>query len=74
MDGCGIYHIIFQIITPMLKTSIATVAIVTFLKYQTLCNEIDTLNYRYAAQKKLHYEESGEYISRTNVILNQQEI
>ena len=31
MDGCGIYRIIFQIITPMLKSSIATVAIMTFL-------------------------------------------
>ena len=31
MDGCGIYRIIFQIITPMLKTSIATVSIMTFL-------------------------------------------
>lgn len=31
MDGCGIYRIIFRIITPMLKSSIATVAIMTFL-------------------------------------------
>lgn len=31
MDGCGIYRIIFEIITPMLKSSIATVAIMTFL-------------------------------------------
>lgn len=31
MDGCGIYQIVFQIITPMLKPSIATVAIMTFL-------------------------------------------
>lgn len=31
MDGCGIYRIIFQIITPMLKSSIATVSIMTFL-------------------------------------------
>lgn len=31
MDGCGIYRIIFQIITPMLKSSIVTVAIMTFL-------------------------------------------
>lgn len=31
MDGCSIYRIIFQIITPMLKSSIATVAIMTFL-------------------------------------------
>ncbi len=31
MDGCGIYRIIFQIITPLLKSSIATVAIMTFL-------------------------------------------
>ena len=31
MDGCGIYRIIFQIITLMLKSSIATVAIMTFL-------------------------------------------
>ena len=31
MDGCGIYRILFQIITPMLKSSIATVAIMTFL-------------------------------------------
>lgn len=31
MDGCGIYRIVFQIITPMLKSSIATVAIMTFL-------------------------------------------
>lgn len=31
MDGCGIYRIIFQIITPLLKSSIVTVAIMTFL-------------------------------------------
>lgn len=31
MDGCGIYRIIFQIITPLLKSSITTVAIMTFL-------------------------------------------
>lgn len=31
MDGCGIYRIIFQIITPILKPSIATVSIMTFL-------------------------------------------
>lgn len=31
MDGCGIYRIIFQIVTPMLKPSIATVSIMTFL-------------------------------------------
>lgn len=31
MDGCGIYRIVFQIITPLLKSSIATVAIMTFL-------------------------------------------
>ena len=31
MDGCGIYRILFQIITPMLKSSNATVAIMTFL-------------------------------------------
>jgi len=31
MDGCGIYRIIFQIITPLLKSSIATVSIMTFL-------------------------------------------
>lgn len=31
MDGCGIYRILFQIITPLLKPSIATVAIMTFL-------------------------------------------
>ena len=31
MDGCGIYRIIFRIITPMLKPSIATVAIMAFL-------------------------------------------
>ena len=31
MDGCGIYRIIFQIVTPLLKSSIATVAIMTFL-------------------------------------------
>lgn len=31
MDGCGIYRIIFQIIAPILKPSIATVAIMTFL-------------------------------------------
>ena len=31
MDGCGIYRIIFQIVTPLLKASIATVAIMTFL-------------------------------------------
>ena len=31
MDGCGIFRIIFQVVTPMLKSSIATVAIMTFL-------------------------------------------
>lgn len=31
MDGCGIYRIVFQIITPLLKPSIATVCIMTFL-------------------------------------------
>lgn len=31
MDGCGIYRIVFRIVTPMLKPSIATVAIMTFL-------------------------------------------
>ncbi len=31
MDGCGIYRIVFQILTPLLKPSIATVAIMTFL-------------------------------------------
>ena len=31
MDGCGIYRILFRIITPLLKPSIATVAIMTFL-------------------------------------------
>lgn len=31
MDGCGIYRVLFQIITPMLKPSLATVAIMTFL-------------------------------------------
>ena len=31
MDGCGIYRIVFRIITPMKKSSIATVSIMTFL-------------------------------------------
>lgn len=31
MDGCGIYRIVFQIVMPLLKPSIATVAIMTFL-------------------------------------------
>lgn len=31
MDGCGIYRIVFQIIMPLLKPSIATVSIMTFL-------------------------------------------
>lgn len=31
IDGCGIYRIVFQIVTPMLKPSIATVSIMTFL-------------------------------------------
>ncbi len=31
MDGCGIYRIIFQVITPLLKSSIVTVSIMTFL-------------------------------------------
>lgn len=31
MDGCGIYRIVFQIITPLMKSSIVTVAIMTFL-------------------------------------------
>ena len=31
MDGCGIYRIVFQVVMPMLKPSIATVCIMTFL-------------------------------------------
>lgn len=31
MDGCGIYRIVFGIVTPLLKPSIATVSIMTFL-------------------------------------------
>lgn len=31
MDGCSVYRIIFQIITPVLKPAIATVSIMTFL-------------------------------------------
>ena len=31
MDGCGIYRIVFRIITPMMLSSIATVSIMTFL-------------------------------------------
>lgn len=31
IDGCGIYRIIFIIVTPLLKASITTVAIMTFL-------------------------------------------
>lgn len=31
VDGCGIYRIVFQVIFPMLKPSIATVSIMTFL-------------------------------------------
>ncbi len=31
VDGCGIYRIVFQIVTPLLKPSIATVSIMTFL-------------------------------------------
>ena len=31
MDGCGICRIVFRIITPMMKSSIATVSIMTFL-------------------------------------------
>jgi len=31
MDGCGIYRIVFQVVTPLLKPSMATVAIMTFL-------------------------------------------
>ena len=31
MDGCGIYRIIATIITPLMKSSMATVAIMTFL-------------------------------------------
>lgn len=31
VDGCGIYRIVFRIITPLLKPSVATVAIMTFL-------------------------------------------
>lgn len=31
VDGCGIYRIVFQMILPMLKPSIATVSIMTFL-------------------------------------------
>jgi raffinose/stachyose/melibiose transport system permease protein len=31
IDGCGIYRVIFIIITPLLKTSLVTVSIMTFL-------------------------------------------
>jgi len=31
MDGCGIYRIIFTVVAPMLRPSLATVAIMTFL-------------------------------------------
>lgn len=31
MDGCGIYRIVFIIITPLMKASIATVSIMTYL-------------------------------------------
>ena len=31
MDGCGIYRILFQVVMPLLKPSIATVSIMTFL-------------------------------------------
>lgn len=31
IDGCGVYRILFQVITPLMKSSIATVAIMTFL-------------------------------------------
>jgi raffinose/stachyose/melibiose transport system permease protein len=31
MDGCGVYRVILIIITPMLKTSLVTVSIMTFL-------------------------------------------
>ncbi len=31
IDGCGIYRIVFQILIPLLKPSIATVSIMTFL-------------------------------------------
>ncbi len=31
VDGCGIYRILFQIVTPLMKSSIATVSIMTFL-------------------------------------------
>ena len=31
IDGCGIYRIIFIVVTPLLKSSITTVAIMTFL-------------------------------------------
>lgn len=31
LDGCGIYRMIFQIILPLMKSSITTVAIMTFL-------------------------------------------
>lgn len=31
VDGCGIYRILFQIVMPLLKPSIATVSIMTFL-------------------------------------------
>lgn len=48
MDGCGIYRIIFQIITPMLKSSIATVAIMTFLNN---CNEFMMASTYLSSQK-----------------------
>ena len=38
MDGCNIYQIFFKIIMPISKSSIVTVAVVTFIKYgMTFC-------------------------------------
>ena len=31
IDGCGVYRILFQVVLPLMKSSIATVSIMTFL-------------------------------------------
>lgn len=65
MDGCGIYRIVFQIITPLLKPSIATVAIMTFLnnwnKFMMASTYLSTPTWKTLPFSVLEF--TGEYSS-----------
>lgn len=65
MDGCGIYRIVFQIVTPLLKPSIATVAIMTFLnnwnEFMMACTYLSTPTWKTLPFSVLEF--TGEYSS-----------